>query len=182
MQFLRFCFAVYNHFSVTCSDVLSAFFQNENSIRCHLDTWMHSNFGRSVGPKFAYSYNKVQWPLTCCCVIRDGRKSACQSVFVFVFVCVQHIFCEDCVATWFNRERTCPMCRANIVDSPQWRDGSTSASFQIYWLNICRCTHNLYSAPYLLRLWSFKLLSYLLQCWCITPGQKQQWNMKRQLS
>jgi len=43
-----------------------------------------------------------------------------------------HVFCEECVATWFNRERTCPMCRANIVEMPQWRDGTTSTSLQIY--------------------------------------------------
>ena len=48
------------------------------------------------------------------------------------FCCVQHIFCEDCVAMWFDRERTCPMCRANIVDNPQWRDGATSSNLQIY--------------------------------------------------
>ena len=47
-------------------------------------------------------------------------------------VLLQHIFCEDCVSMWFDRERTCPMCRANIVDNPQWRDGSTSSNLQIY--------------------------------------------------
>ena len=26
----------------------------------------------------------------------------------------KHIFCEECVATWFDRERTCPMCRAQV--------------------------------------------------------------------
>ncbi|CAH1800993.1 unnamed protein product [Owenia fusiformis] len=41
-----------------------------------------------------------------------------------------HIFCEDCVCLWFDRERTCPMCRANIVDDPIWRDGATSAAIQ----------------------------------------------------
>ena len=63
----------------------------------------------------------------------------CLNVYLYVSlsVClismrVQHIFCEDCVATWFSRERTCPMCRANIVDTPQWRDGATSTSFQVY--------------------------------------------------
>ena len=23
----------------------------------------------------------------------------------------KHIFCEECVATWFDRDTTCPMCR-----------------------------------------------------------------------
>lgn len=26
----------------------------------------------------------------------------------------KHIFCEECVATWFDREKTCPMCRAQV--------------------------------------------------------------------
>ena len=25
----------------------------------------------------------------------------------------QHIFCEECVATWFDRDTTCPMCRSD---------------------------------------------------------------------
>ena len=26
----------------------------------------------------------------------------------------KHIFCEECVATWFDRDTTCPMCRAQV--------------------------------------------------------------------
>lgn len=43
-----------------------------------------------------------------------------------------HIFCEECVATWFDRERTCPMCRAKVVDDPTYRDGSTSQYIQLF--------------------------------------------------
>ena len=25
-----------------------------------------------------------------------------------------HIFCADCCGEWFERERTCPMCRASV--------------------------------------------------------------------
>ncbi|XP_013387855.1 RING finger and transmembrane domain-containing protein 2-like [Lingula anatina] len=49
-----------------------------------------------------------------------------------VMLACKHIFCEDCVSMWFDRERTCPMCRANIVDNPLWRDGTTVASI-IFW-------------------------------------------------
>ncbi|XP_038059751.1 RING finger and transmembrane domain-containing protein 2-like [Patiria miniata] len=42
----------------------------------------------------------------------------------------KHIFCEECVTMWFDRERTCPMCRAKVADSPQWRDGSTTSIIQ----------------------------------------------------
>lgn len=44
----------------------------------------------------------------------------------------KHIFCEECVATWFDRERTCPMCRAQITEDPAWRDGSTSQFIQLF--------------------------------------------------
>lgn len=49
-----------------------------------------------------------------------------------------HMFCEECVMEWFDRERSCPLCRAAISMSgdgtgagadeskPQFLDGSTS--------------------------------------------------------
>lgn len=43
-----------------------------------------------------------------------------------------HIFCESCVGTWFDREQTCPLCRAKVVDDPSWRDGSTTFFVQFY--------------------------------------------------
>ncbi|XP_065055546.1 E3 ubiquitin-protein ligase RNFT2-like [Rhopilema esculentum] len=44
----------------------------------------------------------------------------------------KHIFCEDCIAVWFDRERTCPMCRANVAEDPTWKDGSTSLSMPLF--------------------------------------------------
>jgi len=44
----------------------------------------------------------------------------------------KHIFCEECVSMWFDRERTCPLCRATIADDPKWRDGATSQLPQLY--------------------------------------------------
>ncbi|XP_050432880.1 RING finger and transmembrane domain-containing protein 2-like [Adelges cooleyi] len=43
-----------------------------------------------------------------------------------------HIFCEGCVAKWFDREQTCPLCRAKLVDDPAWRDGSTTNFIQLF--------------------------------------------------
>lgn len=43
-----------------------------------------------------------------------------------------HIFCELCVGTWFDREQTCPLCRAKIVDDPTYRDGATTFFLQLY--------------------------------------------------
>uniref|UniRef100_A0A7N0V7N9 RING-type domain-containing protein n=1 Tax=Kalanchoe fedtschenkoi TaxID=63787 RepID=A0A7N0V7N9_KALFE len=46
----------------------------------------------------------------------------------------KHIFCEDCVSEWFERERTCPLCRALVkpADLRSFGDGSTSLSYQIF--------------------------------------------------
>jgi hypothetical protein len=46
----------------------------------------------------------------------------------------RHIFCEDCVSEWFERERTCPLCRA-VVKPPglkSYGDGNTSAAPQLF--------------------------------------------------
>ncbi|XP_074571892.1 uncharacterized protein LOC141828365 [Curcuma longa] len=46
----------------------------------------------------------------------------------------RHIFCEDCVSEWFERERTCPLCRAMVkaADLRSFADGSTSLFVQMF--------------------------------------------------
>ncbi|KAM9788974.1 E3 ubiquitin-protein ligase RNFT1 [Neosynchiropus ocellatus] len=45
----------------------------------------------------------------------------------------QHIFCDECIALWFNREKSCPLCRTVITEKVYtWRDGATSPHLQIY--------------------------------------------------
>lgn len=45
----------------------------------------------------------------------------------------QHVFCEDCVCVWLDKENSCPMCRAKIaVKKPQYKDGSTTIFIQWY--------------------------------------------------
>ncbi|XP_068186790.1 E3 ubiquitin-protein ligase RNFT1 [Antennarius striatus] len=45
----------------------------------------------------------------------------------------QHVFCDQCVALWFNREKSCPLCPTLITEkSHKWRDGATSSHLQIY--------------------------------------------------
>ncbi|XP_018119215.1 RING finger and transmembrane domain-containing protein 2 isoform X3 [Xenopus laevis] len=58
----------------------------------------------------------------------------CQGDFKdpLILIC-QHVFCEECLCLWFDRERTCPLCRSVAVESVRiWKDGSTSAHFQVY--------------------------------------------------
>jgi hypothetical protein len=57
----------------------------------------------------------------------------CHDAFMFpTRLSCSHIFCEECVSTWFDRERTCPMCRAKVVDDPTYRDGSTTHFIQMF--------------------------------------------------
>ena len=45
----------------------------------------------------------------------------------------KHVFCDECITSWFDRHPTCPMCRARITTTPPiWRDGSTSAFVQFF--------------------------------------------------
>uniref|UniRef100_A0A803QBJ8 RING-type domain-containing protein n=1 Tax=Cannabis sativa TaxID=3483 RepID=A0A803QBJ8_CANSA len=46
----------------------------------------------------------------------------------------KHIFYEDCVSEWFERERTCPLCRALVkpADLRSFGDGSTSLFLQLF--------------------------------------------------
>ncbi|NXD39969.1 RNFT2 protein, partial [Copsychus sechellarum] len=58
----------------------------------------------------------------------------CQAEFrePLILLC-QHVFCEECLCLWFDRERTCPLCRSLTVDTLRcWKDGTTSAHFQVY--------------------------------------------------
>ncbi|KAI3757762.1 hypothetical protein L6452_05305 [Arctium lappa] len=51
-----------------------------------------------------------------------------------ILLCCNHIFCEDCVSEWFERERTCPLCRAVVrpADIRSFGDGSTSLFFRLF--------------------------------------------------
>ncbi|XP_005986872.1 E3 ubiquitin-protein ligase RNFT1 isoform X2 [Latimeria chalumnae] len=58
----------------------------------------------------------------------------CQAEFrdPILLVC-QHVFCEECISLWFNREKTCPLCRTVITEQVnKWKDGATSPHLQIY--------------------------------------------------
>ncbi|CAL8364174.1 unnamed protein product [Lota lota] len=53
---------------------------------------------------------------------RDPRSLVCQ-----------HVFCDECIALWFNREKSCPLCRTVVTEKVyKWRDGATSPHLQIY--------------------------------------------------
>ncbi|KAL8149369.1 uncharacterized protein LOC141708706 [Apium graveolens] len=57
-----------------------------------------------------------------------------EKMHVPVLLRCKHVFCEDCVSEWFERERTCPLCRALVrpADLKSYGDGSTSLFVQLY--------------------------------------------------
>ncbi|KAJ3693785.1 hypothetical protein LUZ60_009265 [Juncus effusus] len=69
-------------------------------------------------------------------VIQAGDMCAiCQEkMHTPILLRCKHIFCEDCVSEWFERERTCPLCRALVkpADLRSFSDGSTSLFFQLF--------------------------------------------------
>ncbi|EXC35225.1 RING finger and transmembrane domain-containing protein 2 [Morus notabilis] len=57
-----------------------------------------------------------------------------EKMHVPILLRCKHIFCEDCVSEWFERERTCPLCRALVkpADLRSFGDGSTSLFLQLF--------------------------------------------------
>ncbi|CAI9772147.1 unnamed protein product [Fraxinus pennsylvanica] len=57
-----------------------------------------------------------------------------EKMHVPILLRCKHIFCEDCVSEWFERERTCPLCRALVrpADLRSYGDGSTSLFYQLF--------------------------------------------------
>ncbi|XP_062890266.1 RING finger and transmembrane domain-containing protein 2 isoform X1 [Mobula hypostoma] len=58
----------------------------------------------------------------------------CQAEFrePVMLIC-QHVFCDECACLWFDRERSCPLCRTSVTETVRcWKDGTTSAHFQVY--------------------------------------------------
>ncbi|KAH7677638.1 Zinc finger RING/FYVE/PHD-type protein [Dioscorea alata] len=68
-------------------------------------------------------------------IVAGDLCAICQEkMHVPILLRCKHIFCEDCVSEWFERERTCPLCRALVkpADLRSFGDGSTSLFFQLF--------------------------------------------------
>ena len=72
--------------------------------------------------------------MTCLCQegVLDNENKLQDSYQEPTMLHCKHIFCEECVATWFDRDTTCPMCRAKVSEDPSWRDGATSQFIQLF--------------------------------------------------
>ncbi|XP_014228124.1 RING finger and transmembrane domain-containing protein 2 [Trichogramma pretiosum] len=66
-------------------------------------------------------------------VASGGSCAICHEEYTLpVRLSCKHIFCEGCVTTWLDREKSCPLCRASITDDPIYRDGHTTHFVQLY--------------------------------------------------
>uniref|UniRef100_A0A0N4UH52 RING-type domain-containing protein n=1 Tax=Dracunculus medinensis TaxID=318479 RepID=A0A0N4UH52_DRAME len=57
-------------------------------------------------------------------------------IFATIYICYKlscgHIFCEECIGTWLDKEHTCPVCRATIaLEDNTWKNGDTTFMPQI---------------------------------------------------
>uniref|UniRef100_A0A8C5L6D5 E3 ubiquitin-protein ligase RNFT1 n=2 Tax=Jaculus jaculus TaxID=51337 RepID=A0A8C5L6D5_JACJA len=94
----------------------------------HLRTFRHVLQLFFTRPSYGVAASKRQ------CSAVDDICPICQAEFQkpILLIC-QHIFCDECIALWFNREKTCPLCRTVISDRiNKWKDGATSSHLQIY--------------------------------------------------
>ncbi|KAL7986933.1 hypothetical protein Chor_005852 [Crotalus horridus] len=54
-------------------------------------------------------------------------------LLALLYLILKHIFCDECIALWLNREKTCPLCRTVLsTHVNKWYDGATSAQLQVY--------------------------------------------------
>eukprot|EP00029_Vermamoeba_vermiformis_P004312 TRINITY_DN14851_c0_g1_i1.p1 TRINITY_DN14851_c0_g1~~TRINITY_DN14851_c0_g1_i1.p1 ORF type:complete len:427 (+),score=33.93 TRINITY_DN14851_c0_g1_i1:81-1361(+) len=61
--------------------------------------------------------------------------SICQEAMTApVILSCKHIFCEECVGAWFEKEKTCPLCRAQIEGTGNliYADGTTTLVPEIF--------------------------------------------------
>ena len=43
--------------------------------------------------------------------------SICEYVKCNIKTTCKHSFCEDCLATWFDKNKSCPYCRVDLTNS-----------------------------------------------------------------
>ncbi|KAF0689799.1 Aste57867_18787 [Aphanomyces stellatus] len=78
---------------------------------------LHLEYGTYVGPTDLVEAGSPE-----CSICYDTMQ-------VPVQLPCAHMFCEECVCEWFDRERSCPLCRADVIspaNKPLYMDGGTS--------------------------------------------------------
>lgn len=66
--------------------------------------------------------SEYQDPIVLTCKVCSFRS------FFFKYISsFQHVFCEECVSSWLDRNASCPLCRCKLpIGQANYRDGFTS--------------------------------------------------------
>ena len=68
--------------------------------------------------------SEYQDPIVLTCKVGPSRF---YERILFVYVLFQHVFCEECVSSWLDRNASCPLCRCKLpIGQANFRDGFTS--------------------------------------------------------
>eukprot|EP00877_Chromochloris_zofingiensis_P003768 jgi/Chrzof1/13392/Cz07g31100.t1 len=71
--------------------------------------------------------DSVEGAAQCCPICQDPAQTP-------VRLDCSHVFCEDCIGEWLERDQTCPMCRSNVKPPglQSYSDGATTLLPQIF--------------------------------------------------
>ncbi|CAF0821131.1 unnamed protein product [Rotaria sordida] len=74
------------------------------------------------------SFQTLPFPSVAINELRDNHCPICQSEYQDpIMLTCKHIFCEECVSSWLDRNATCPLCRCKLpIGESNFRDGFTS--------------------------------------------------------
>jgi len=97
--------------SYILEECLFYFHSEQSMVFSQILLFLHFLYSFNVFQRYGRcpSDHEVKASGNCCPICHDNFQEP-------TILNCKHIFCEECVATWFDRERTCPMCRSQVSD------------------------------------------------------------------
>lgn len=70
--------------------------------------------------------------------LRDRSCSVCMDELTRpIKLSCGHVFCEACIAQWFEKEDTCPLCRKAVKQNGLWLHSDGSMITSLLWYCLC---------------------------------------------
>ena len=70
--------------------------------------------------------------------LRDSTCSVCMDELKCpIKLSCGHVFCEACIAQWFEKEDTCPLCRKAVKRNGLWLHSDGSMITSLLWYCLC---------------------------------------------